>query len=781
MVNTAKIVYNDGVFQNNTNIVYVDMNNAYMRYNKMVNTFYNCKNLTTVTNIPTSVVEMNNTFYNCSNKLIIPTIPNSVIDLTNTFDSCEHTSINIETNSVKNMTGTFNNCQYLQSINIVSNSVEVMDSTFNGCYNLTSMPNIPESVTTLYHTFGYCYNLTHIQNIPDSVTNMTGTFRICSKLVNAPSLPNNVQDISYIFSDCYSLNNITAIPNSVTNMAWTFAHCRNLVNVPTIPNSVTNMYMTFQNCYNLKNVPSLPSNTKYLQYTFLNCNNITTLPNIPYGVYTLTYTYSGCSNVQQFPEIPNSVSQLFGTYKNCHKLTSENVPTMPNSVTDIQFVFSHCNGLVSTVEVPNSIVNMYSSYEYCSNLTNAYYIPNNTLDISRIFCECVNLTTVGNIPPSIIKMWYSFYGCSKLTGNINIYSTQVQNALSCFQNTSLTKNVYIPFYYDNGSHTITYNSFTTAGYDENGTQHGVYLKDIVNHTTLTYTMNPTNSTLYIEGKKITDNPCQIIGLGTRNYTVYNDDYTPLFGTIDNETIGQELSMSFDLTNNIGVQLTIEMSDGLDATIEMSYGDYKTNSNHVTVVPGTEVTYVVSRTGFATVKDTVVVTENHTISVTMIEATDEEVNLSYPFDTSYTTFTLDNLIDGNNFIISDAYQAIVSGPSSHNVGNGTSYGYIKFTTPGEETTVSVTGYASSESSYDLGAVYIGTQPYQPSQYQIQNWETDGYGDYLMANSGEYEAQTYTKTLEPNTTYYLSFAYAKDSSVDTQDDRLIITNIQFKSAA
>ena len=45
-------------------------------------------------------------------------------------------------------------------------------------------------------------------------------------------------------------------------------------------------------------------------------------------------------------------------------------------------------------------------------------------------------------------------------------------------NTSLTKNVYIPFTYQNRESTPTYNAFISAGYDEFGTKNGVYLMDI---------------------------------------------------------------------------------------------------------------------------------------------------------------------------------------------------------------------------------------------------------------------------------------------------------------
>jgi hypothetical protein len=66
----------------------------------------------------------------------------------------------------------------------------------------------------------------------------------------------------------------------------------------------------------------------------------------------------------------------------------------------------------------------------------------------------------------------TFYYCYNLSNSVHIQSTNILNAKNCFSGTSLTKNVYIPF------NSTTYNSFINAGYDENGTSCGVYLKDI---------------------------------------------------------------------------------------------------------------------------------------------------------------------------------------------------------------------------------------------------------------------------------------------------------------
>jgi hypothetical protein len=88
------------------------------------------------------------------------------------------------------------------------------------------------------------------------------------------------------------------------------------------------------------------------------------------------------------------------------------------------------------------------------------------------FAYCTNLVNAPIIPNNVTNMYGTFVGCAGLTGDIIIQSSNVVKATNCFNNTTLTKNVYIPF------NSTTYNSFINAGYNENGTSCGVYLKDI---------------------------------------------------------------------------------------------------------------------------------------------------------------------------------------------------------------------------------------------------------------------------------------------------------------
>jgi hypothetical protein len=68
----------------------------------------------------------------------------------------------------------------------------------------------------------------------------------------------------------------------------------------------------------------------------------------------------------------------------------------------------------------------------------------------------------------------TFSECNNLQGRINILSEDITRASGCFYNTSLPKDVYIPYTYTNGVNTQTFNSFVAAGYlDSSGASTGI--------------------------------------------------------------------------------------------------------------------------------------------------------------------------------------------------------------------------------------------------------------------------------------------------------------------
>ena len=140
--------------------------------------------------------------------------------------------------------------------------------------------------------------------------------------------------------------------------------------------------------------------------------------------------------------------------------------------------FDSCTNLTSITNINQNITNGHLAFYNCINLTNIPTIPNSISDMDNMFENCINLTNIPTIPNSVTTLSYTFQNCTNIMWNIYIASENIESVEMCFMDTSLTKNVYIPFNYTNNTHTITYNSFIREGYDEIGTQHGVYLKDI---------------------------------------------------------------------------------------------------------------------------------------------------------------------------------------------------------------------------------------------------------------------------------------------------------------
>lgn len=139
-----------------------------------------------------------------------------------------------------------------------------------------------------------------------------------------------------------------------------------------------------------------------------------------------------------------------------NNLLLEDATIESDSLRDINSVFYNCINLVNVSVLPESIVNMPSAFNNCFSLVNSPVIPNN-----------------------VTNMYRTFINCSSLTGDIIIYSTEVSNVIDCFGNTSLSKNVYIPFTYDNGVNTKTYDAFTQ--YYGSG-QNGVTLFDLASRS-----------------------------------------------------------------------------------------------------------------------------------------------------------------------------------------------------------------------------------------------------------------------------------------------------------
>ena len=300
-----------------------------------------------------------------------------------------------------------------------------MERSFRYCQSLEAISNINNNVTNMQYSFEVCSNLSSIDRLPSSALNLDGTFEACSNMVDMPIIPNSVVDMSWTFADCYKMNSFTSIPDSVTRMSETFRNCSNLEEPMKISNSVTGMYGTFKDCINLKNAPNLANctNLTAMTQTFDNCQSLLTAPTIPNSVIGMYATFFNCFSLSETPNIPQNVNNIEQCFQDCHSLV--NCPDLSNcNKTSLMQTFSDCYSMTTITNIPTNVVNMYGTFYNCQLITNAPEIPELVKDMTQ-----------------------TFYGCTSLFGNVNIHSKIIQDANYCFSQTSLNKNVFIPFYY----------------------------------------------------------------------------------------------------------------------------------------------------------------------------------------------------------------------------------------------------------------------------------------------------------------------------------------------
>ena len=763
-------------------------------------TFARCSNLTSVCDIPEGVTSLRSTFQNCQNLKIVLNLPSTLTSMVNTFAGC-WSLVNVPNipNSVVNMYNTFQNCRRLINAPRLSSSIQCLDNTFASCRILRNAPVIPNSVTNMCSTFSSCYKLTNVGNLSTNVQDMTSCFRNCRYLVNAPDIPDSARDISYAFCNCINLVNTPNIGNSVWNMSHAFQGCTNLTNVSNIPNGVTDMSYAFDCCYYLRNAPVLGNNVINIANAFNGCWNLTSTPNFPNTIVNMANAFAGCNRLITAANIPNGVNNLCQTFHGCENLVS--VPKLPNndSIDMLSMTFYGCNKITDAPVLPN-VTYLDSTFMLCTNLVNAPVIPNTVIRMSETFEGCSSLINAPVIPESVTNCCRAFDNCSNLTGDVRFLSKEIIDVTGLFESTTLTKNVYIPYTYENRVNTTTYNTFVAAGYDENGTLEGVHLMDSSENCAITFSL--TNKVDGSQVIAIIDNdqlpdatqPWKVKA-GEHKYSIATDKNGLVEGTFsisDADIAAKVKTIAVELpVNGLTVALSGTANDEAvdksnfvvtypvsqsSLTIEFS------NVDSVVVNSGTALTFSIDamiNNKIYSANETRTITENTSIAL-VATLVGEHVVYTYPFNQTYSYANLTNLVDSTKFAVDETLQALTS-KAAYNIDNGTAYGYIEFTTPATSCTVSVTGGVSSEMNYDFGAVYIGKAVYEPTRYQISSAITDGNGQYILRGSGNVTSATYTKELEPNTTYFLSFAYAKDNSQNSGNDCLFITNITFNAVS
>ena len=202
---------------------------TFQKVTEVTMTFYNCKDLKVMPELPKTITSAYYTFYECSNLEKVTSIPSNVT----------------------NIEGIFLKCTSLNELPTIPNGVTNLTSAFSSTA-IDTMPKIPDSVTVMNNTFGGCINLVNITSLPKNLENVGSCFRGCTKLKIAPKIPSKVTNMANTFFGCTALQEIPNIPNGVIDMTSTFQGCTSLTNIDIkIPSSVKNLSHTFREDINL--------------------------------------------------------------------------------------------------------------------------------------------------------------------------------------------------------------------------------------------------------------------------------------------------------------------------------------------------------------------------------------------------------------------------------------------------------------------------------------------------------------------------------------------------
>lgn len=309
IINSSYNTY--GPVWNRSTVNSIDLCNVPWSGQKMVNAFYNCRNLTAVYNMNTNVVNMSGTYRDCQKLYFAPTIPSSVTDLSYTYCNC---------------------------------------------YNLSTIPSIPPVTTNVAYAFSGVRKMSLAPTIPNSVTNTVGCFAECTGLLVMPVLSVNSTGLENTFRNCTNLSSVGTIPDTVTSLCNTFYGCSNITEVPRIANNITNMAGTFYGCTNVSGKLSITCNNVTNAVDCFGNTSATKNVSIFYykenGDYTATYNAFTAAGYDEF-------GSLHGVYLQSADnkvLTTHNVVTIPSTANvymtdigigfgdDISHYYTHTNG-----------------------------------------------------------------------------------------------------------------------------------------------------------------------------------------------------------------------------------------------------------------------------------------------------------------------------------------------------------------------------------------------------------------------------------------------------
>ena len=495
IVNVNKVYLDKGTFTNNMNIVSVNANNTPFVNNDGSRAFSNCQNLTSVTNLSTTVSDLGGAFYKCSNLTNAPTIPASVrntaviitqrgyynldddgsgmlyskifVDAEPTtgavVNAYEYYEWEGEGSYYKMGTATIDNVDginvtitlpYMGQMTLLRNTEADVIETFNvpktngifqNCKNLVNPPQISNGVTNLQSAFAYCSKLASVPTLPDSVVNASHAFEWCENITSINGYGNNVQDMSGMFWGCSKVDSLPELPASVTDIGGAFAGMINLTNFPYVNDTVTSTCRNMMFQIDPKfvwdlNSPIVKSNVTYTQI----------VSNTPYVWLNYGDDYFYGYRVNSETNKPEEGAYIgYATSK------------INTNAYVVQWRDNNTNRQVTVTRNPSlDFLNIYdySSYDYyddsydssmacgafesCMKLTDASNIGN-LVSMDRMFCNCAGITNV-KFPETVESMSGTFMGCRGL-GSIPALPNSVTNISYAFYDCrSLNTTITIP-------------------------------------------------------------------------------------------------------------------------------------------------------------------------------------------------------------------------------------------------------------------------------------------------------------------------------------------------
>lgn len=275
------------------------------------------------------------------------------------------------------------------------------------------------------------------------------------------------------------------------------------------------------------------------------------------------------------------------------------------------------------------------------------------------------------------------------------------------------------------------------------------------------------------------------------YCMVNPNYLPVTGEIDVSAMARseekDITLEDTAKDTSGYTLTVNTTPS-NATVRLTYKGAVLTSNKIMVPANVEVNVEITCSNYKSIRKTITVTEKSQIDNNTMEVIQPE---HANFANNYTFSNVEStLLDNDNFAIDTGKKCLYS-KKAYKVNNGISTGYIHIpvNTFGTDKTLKVSVRTNAESGFDTGVILVGAVNYTVSSI-LRISSTTSEGTQTTLNNNEYTIlynsynksegafRTVSTTLKANTEYYIIFAYTKDGSGNSNEDKMFIESIDIE---